>query len=68
MSKPNIFLSHLAKEYMYIYKEYKATSLRLHSADIYPRKQEAVRKTTPELLSAELRSLLCRVRGYTTSS
>ena len=27
---------------IYIYKEYKAKSPRLHIADIYPRKQEAV--------------------------
>ena len=46
---------------IYIYKEYKAKSPRLHIADIYPRKQEAVRQTTPELLSAVLRSLLCGV-------
>ena len=49
-------------------KEYKAKSPRLHSADIYPREQEAVRKTTPELLSAVLRSLLCGVCVYFTTS
>ena len=53
---------------IYIYKEYKAKSPRLQSADIYPRKQEAVRKTTPELLSAVLRSLLCGVCVYFTTS
>ena len=51
---------------IYIYKEYKAKSPRLHSADIYPRKQETVRKTTPELLLAVLRSFLCRVCVYCT--
>ena len=44
---------------IYIYKEYKATSPRLYTGAFYARKQEAVRKTTPELLSAVLRSLLC---------
>ena len=53
---------------IFIYKEYKAKSPRFHSADIYPRKQEAVRKTTPELLSAVLRSLLCGVCVYFTST
>ena len=44
---------------IYIYKEYKANSPRLYTGAFHSRKQEAVRKTTPELLSAVMRSLLC---------
>ena len=51
---------------IYIYKEYKANSPRLPTGDIYPRKQEAVKKTTSEILSAVLRSLLCGVCVYLT--
>ena len=62
-----IFKSHLlfrtksdrTSQRIYIYKEYKATSPRLHTGAFYSRKKEAVRKTTPELLSAVLRGLLC---------
>ena len=72
LMKPNSVVDRLRMHYynqrIYIYKEYKAKSPRLHSADIYPRKQEAVRKTTPELLSAVLRSLLCGVCVYFTST
>ena len=55
-----------ANQRIYIYKEYKANSPRLPTGDIYPRKQEAVKKTTSEILSAVLRSLLCGVCVYLT--
>ena len=59
-------LRHFLKILMTVYnKEYisiKNTNqplLVFIPGTFYPRKQEAVRKTTPELLSAVLRSLLC---------
>ena len=38
---------------IYILCEWTATSFVFNKVPIFPRKQEAVRKTTPELLSAE---------------
>ena len=61
-----LFGSMCSHQRIYIYKEYKANSPRLPTGDIYPRKQEAVKKTTSEILSAVLRSLLCGVCVYLT--
>ena len=44
-----------AKEYIYIYNKGNPPPV-INSVAVYPRKQEAVRKTTPELLSAVFRN------------